>query len=85
MAAHVIDGNALADELDCLYVSERLPGDVELADTLATLGELNADPRGTRRAAQGGARRCWRGRSERGKMQAAVRGGRAQSCARSGR
>jgi methylenetetrahydrofolate dehydrogenase (NADP+)/methenyltetrahydrofolate cyclohydrolase len=35
----------LAAELDCLYVSEQLPGDVELADALATLGKLNADPR----------------------------------------
>ena len=35
----------LADELDCLYVSEQLPADVELADALATLGKLNADPR----------------------------------------
>lgn len=35
----------LATELDCLYVAEQLPGDVELADALATLGKLNADPR----------------------------------------
>lgn len=35
----------LADELDCRYVSEQLPADVELADALATLGRLNADPR----------------------------------------
>ncbi|HEX6230313.1 MAG TPA: tetrahydrofolate dehydrogenase/cyclohydrolase catalytic domain-containing protein [Actinomycetota bacterium] len=35
----------LADELDCHYVSERLPPDAELADVLATLGRLNADPR----------------------------------------
>jgi methylenetetrahydrofolate dehydrogenase (NADP+)/methenyltetrahydrofolate cyclohydrolase len=35
----------LADELDCLYVCERLSEDVELADALATLGKLNADPR----------------------------------------
>jgi len=35
----------LADELDCLYVSEQLAADVELADALATLGKLNADPR----------------------------------------
>jgi len=37
----------LADELDCLYVSEQLPADVELAEALATLGKLNADPRVT--------------------------------------
>ena len=35
----------LAAELDYLYVSEQLPSDVELADVLATLGKLNADPR----------------------------------------
>lgn len=35
----------LADELDCRYVSEQLPADVELADALGTLGRLNADPR----------------------------------------
>lgn len=35
----------LAHELDCHYVSEQLPGGVELADVLATLGRLNADPR----------------------------------------
>lgn len=55
MAAHVIDGNALADELDCLYVSKRLPGDVEFADALATLGKLDADPR---RHPPGGSGRC---------------------------
>jgi len=35
----------LADELECRYVSEQLPTDVELADALSTLGKLNADPR----------------------------------------
>ena len=35
----------LAGELDCLYVCEQHPSDVELADVLATLGKLNADPR----------------------------------------
>lgn len=35
----------LAAELDCHYVSRQLPADVELADALATLGALNADPR----------------------------------------
>ncbi|HET9724866.1 MAG TPA: tetrahydrofolate dehydrogenase/cyclohydrolase catalytic domain-containing protein [Actinomycetota bacterium] len=35
----------LADELDCRYVSEQLPADVELADALGTIGRLNADPR----------------------------------------
>jgi methylenetetrahydrofolate dehydrogenase (NADP+)/methenyltetrahydrofolate cyclohydrolase len=35
----------LAAELDCLYVCEQLPGDVDVADVLATLGKLNADPR----------------------------------------
>ena len=35
----------LAGELDCLYVCEQHPGDVELAEVLATLGKLNADPR----------------------------------------
>lgn len=37
----------LADQLDCHYVSEQLPGDVGLPDALATLGKLNADPRVT--------------------------------------
>lgn len=35
----------LADELDCHYVSEQLRADADLADVLATLGGLNADPR----------------------------------------
>jgi methylenetetrahydrofolate dehydrogenase (NADP+) / methenyltetrahydrofolate cyclohydrolase len=39
---HVKD---LAADLDYHYVSERLPDEVELADVLATIGKLNADPR----------------------------------------
>lgn len=35
----------LASGLDYHYVNERLPSDVELADMLATIGKLNADPR----------------------------------------
>ena len=35
----------LAEGLDYHYVSERLASDVELADVLATIGKLNADPR----------------------------------------
>ncbi len=35
----------LAAELDCHYVCERLPVDADIADVLATLGGLNADPR----------------------------------------
>jgi methylenetetrahydrofolate dehydrogenase (NADP+)/methenyltetrahydrofolate cyclohydrolase len=35
----------LAEELDCAYVCEHLPTDVELAEALATVGKLNADPR----------------------------------------
>jgi methylenetetrahydrofolate dehydrogenase (NADP+)/methenyltetrahydrofolate cyclohydrolase len=35
----------LAEALECRYVSERLPADVELADALGTIGRLNADPR----------------------------------------
>ena len=35
----------LAEGLDYRYVCERLPGDVELADAIATIGKLNADPR----------------------------------------
>lgn len=35
----------LADGLDFHYVNELLPIDVELADMLATIGKLNADPR----------------------------------------
>lgn len=37
----------VADRLGCRYVAERLPEDVELADVLATVGKLNADPRVT--------------------------------------
>jgi methylenetetrahydrofolate dehydrogenase (NADP+)/methenyltetrahydrofolate cyclohydrolase len=37
----------LAAGLDYHYVSEHLPLDVELADVLATIGKLNADPRVT--------------------------------------
>jgi len=37
----------LAEGLDYHYVSEHLPLDVELADVLATIGKLNADPRVT--------------------------------------
>jgi methylenetetrahydrofolate dehydrogenase (NADP+)/methenyltetrahydrofolate cyclohydrolase len=37
----------LAEQLDYRYVSERLGLDVELAEVLATLGKLNADPRVT--------------------------------------
>ena len=37
----------LAEGLEYHYVSERLPSDVELADVLATIGKLNADPRVT--------------------------------------
>jgi methylenetetrahydrofolate dehydrogenase (NADP+) / methenyltetrahydrofolate cyclohydrolase len=35
----------LADRLDVPVTTERLPGDVELADVQATIGKLNADPR----------------------------------------
>jgi methylenetetrahydrofolate dehydrogenase (NADP+)/methenyltetrahydrofolate cyclohydrolase len=35
----------LAGELDCLYVCEQHRSDVELAEVLATIGKLNADPR----------------------------------------
>ena len=35
----------LAESLEYRYVCERLPDDVELADVVATLGKLNADPR----------------------------------------
>ena len=35
----------LAESLDYRYVCERLPEDIELADVIATLGKLNADPR----------------------------------------
>src|SRR5688500_10040482 len=37
----------LAAGLDYHYVNEHLPPDVELADVLATIGKLNADPRVT--------------------------------------
>jgi len=37
----------LAEGLGYHYVCERLPGDVETADALATIGKLNADPRVT--------------------------------------
>jgi methylenetetrahydrofolate dehydrogenase (NADP+)/methenyltetrahydrofolate cyclohydrolase len=37
----------LAEGLDYHYVHERLPDDVEVADMLATIGKLNADPRVT--------------------------------------
>jgi methylenetetrahydrofolate dehydrogenase (NADP+) / methenyltetrahydrofolate cyclohydrolase len=37
----------LAEGLEYHYVSERLPADVELADVLATIGKVNADPRVT--------------------------------------
>jgi methylenetetrahydrofolate dehydrogenase (NADP+)/methenyltetrahydrofolate cyclohydrolase len=35
----------LSESLEYRYVCERLPEDVELADVVATLGKLNADPR----------------------------------------
>ncbi len=35
----------LAESLEYRYVCERLPSDIELADVIATLGKLNADPR----------------------------------------
>jgi methylenetetrahydrofolate dehydrogenase (NADP+) / methenyltetrahydrofolate cyclohydrolase len=35
----------LADGLECHYVGERLPAGVEVADVLAVVGKLNADPR----------------------------------------
>ncbi len=37
----------LAEELEYHYVCERLGADVEVADVLATIGKLNADPRVT--------------------------------------
>lgn len=37
----------LAEGLEYRYVSERLPADAELADVIATIGKLNADPRVT--------------------------------------
>lgn len=56
LAVVLIGGNAsarayerrlqrLADELGCRYVCERLPGDVEEAEAVATVGKLDADPR----------------------------------------
>ena len=35
----------LAERLGCEYANERLPVDAELADVLAVVGKLNADPR----------------------------------------
>lgn len=35
----------IAGELGCRYVCERLPGDVEEAQAVATVGKLDADPR----------------------------------------
>jgi methylenetetrahydrofolate dehydrogenase (NADP+)/methenyltetrahydrofolate cyclohydrolase len=35
----------LADELDCHYQCERITGDAEEADVVATVGKLDADPR----------------------------------------
>lgn len=35
----------LAESVGCRVITERLPADVELADALATVGKLNADPR----------------------------------------
>ena len=35
----------LAGTVGCRFVSERAPADVELAEALATVGKLNADPR----------------------------------------
>ena len=37
----------LAKGLEYRYVSERLPADAELADVVATIGKMNADPRVT--------------------------------------
>lgn len=37
----------LAEGLEYRYVSERLPADAELADVVATIGKVNADPRVT--------------------------------------
>jgi methylenetetrahydrofolate dehydrogenase (NADP+)/methenyltetrahydrofolate cyclohydrolase len=36
-----------AEAIGCTFVAERLPEDAELADALATVGKLNADPRVT--------------------------------------
>ena len=35
----------LAERLECEYANEHLPDDAELADVLAVVGKLNADPR----------------------------------------
>ena len=35
----------LADAVGCRFVSERMPADTDMADALATVGKLNADPR----------------------------------------
>ena len=35
----------LAEDLDCHYLCERMPGDVEEADVVAAVGKLDADPR----------------------------------------
>jgi len=37
----------MAEEVGCRFQPERLPGDAEPADALATIGKLNADPRVT--------------------------------------
>ncbi len=37
----------LAERLECDYANEHLPADAELADVLAVVGKLNADPRVT--------------------------------------
>ena len=37
----------LAERLECEYANEHLPDDAELADVLAVVGKLNADPRVT--------------------------------------
>jgi len=46
-AAHAYERHVkkLADGLECYYVSEQLPANVEIADVQATVGKLNADPR----------------------------------------
>lgn len=45
--AHVYERRLrrIADELGCRYVCEHLPGDVEEAEAVATVGKLDADPR----------------------------------------
>ena len=35
----------LAEDLGCHYANQHLPADSELAEVLATIGRLNADPR----------------------------------------